>query len=321
MKINKLSIALLLTPLFVAGCSNDKKKYFEEERYEKMLYIVSDDKNIHELIYDLDGADNNIRNISIACSGTNPTTEAAELSLMEDDILFDQYNYTNFVEDESRFAIKMNENDYEVETENITYPVGAQHTLVPIKIEMSVIESLDPDKTYFIPVAIKESTPYSIVKMKGNALMRIQRKNKYTNTAIPVNYSISGYEGAGYFLITKTMVPLTKNQVRINIGARRLPAEPEKHPDFILKNTVIIEIAEDNSLTVKPYDPNSLEVETLSNTELHPGDGAYALYNNQLDPETTSFYLYYKFKLKSGGNWVEVREAIRLPIIDLEIDK
>ena len=317
MKINKLSIALLLTPLFVAGCSNDKKKYFEDERYVKMLYIVSDNNNIHELIYDLDGADNNIRNVSIACSGTNPTTEVANFSLMEDTILFDQYNYTNFVEDKSRFAIQMDEKDYEITTENITYPIGAPNTLVPIKIDMSVIENLDPDKTYFIPIAIKESSPFNIVKKKGNALMRIQRKNKYTNTAIPTNYNATGYEGAGYFVITKTLIPLTKNKVRINIGAKRLPAEPEKQPDFILKNTVVIEVAEDNSLTVKPYDPNSMEVETLSNTTLHPEDGAYALYNNRFDPKTTSFFVYYKYKLKSGGGWTEMREAIRLPIIDL----
>lgn len=317
MKINKLSIALLLAPLFVVGCSNDKKKFFEDERYEKMLYIVSDDKNIHELVYDLDGKDNNTRYISIACSGTNPTTEAAELSLKEDDILFDQYNYTNFVEDKSRFAIKMDTKDYEVKTENIIYPAGAQYTLVPIKIEMSVIESLNPDKTYFIPVAINNSSPYSVVKKKVNALMRVQRKNKYTNTATPVNYNTSGYEGIGYFSITKTMVPLTKNQVRINIGTKRLPAEPENQPEFILKNTVVIEVAEDNTLTVKPYDPISMEVETLSNTELHPGDGAYGLYTNKFDPKTTSFFVYYKYKLKSGGGWTEMREAIRLPIIDL----
>lgn len=318
MKINKLSIALFLALLFMAGCSNDKKKYFEDERYEKMLYIVSDDKNIHELIYDLDGKDNNIRNISIACSGTNPTVEAAELSLMEDTILLDQYNYINFVEDKSRFAIKMDEKDYEVATENITYPIGVQNALVPIKIELSVIESLSPDKTYFIPVAIKSSSPYDIVKKKGNALMRIQRKNKYTNTAILANYNTSGYEDTGYFTITKTMVPLTKNQVRINIGAKRLPTDPEKQPDFILKNTIVIEVAEDNLLTVKPYDSNSMEVETLSNTELHPGEGAYGLYNNQFDSTTTSFYVYYKYRLKNGGSWIEMREAIRLPIISLE---
>lgn len=317
MKINKLSIALFLAALLLVSCNDDKKKYFEEERYEKMLYIVSDDKNIHDLIYDLDGNDNHIRNISIACSGTNPTTETAQLSLTEDDILLDEYNYNNFVEDKSRFALKMNENDYELPTENITYPIGALNTLVPIKIEMSVIESLDPDKTYFIPIAIKSSNPYDVVKKKKNALMRIQKKNKYTNSAIPINYNTSGYEDTGFFTVTKTMIPLTKNQVRINIGARRLPAEPEKQPEFILKNTVIIEVAEDNSLTVKPYDPNTMEVETLSNTELHPEEGAYGLYANQFDPKTTSFFVYYKFKLKGTNNWIEMREAIRLPIIDL----
>lgn len=318
MKINKLSIILLFAPLFVAGCSNDKKKYFEDERYEKMLYIVSDEKNIHELIYDLDGKDNNIRNISIACSGTNPTTEVAELSLKEDDILFDQYNYTNFVEDQSRFAVKMDKKDYEVETENLIYPIGVQNALIPIKIEISTIESLNPDKTYFIPIAIKSSSPYGVVKKKQNALMRIQRKNKYTNSETPVDYNTSGYEGTGYFSITKKMIPLTKNKVRINIGTKRLPAEPEKQPEFILKNTVVLEVADDNSLTVKPYDPNSMEVEMLSNTELHPEDGAYELYNNRFDPKTTSFFIYYKYKIKSDNSWIEVREAIRLPIISLE---
>ena len=66
MKTYKISIlSLLLALLFLAGCS-DRKKFFEDERYEKMVYIVSDNNNIHNLVYDLDGKDGNIRNLSIA---------------------------------------------------------------------------------------------------------------------------------------------------------------------------------------------------------------------------------------------------------------
>ena len=66
MKTYSISIlSLLLALLFLAGCS-DRKKFFEDERYEKMVYIVSDNNNIHNLVYDLDGKDGNIRNLSIA---------------------------------------------------------------------------------------------------------------------------------------------------------------------------------------------------------------------------------------------------------------
>lgn len=61
-----------------------------------MVYIVSDNNNIHNLVYDLDGKDGNIRNLSIACSGTNPTEEPVTISLTEDTVLLDEYNYTNF---------------------------------------------------------------------------------------------------------------------------------------------------------------------------------------------------------------------------------
>lgn len=66
MKTYKISIVSILILLVLAGCS-DRKKYFEDERYEKMVYIVSDKDNIHNLVYDLDGKDNNIRYLSIAC--------------------------------------------------------------------------------------------------------------------------------------------------------------------------------------------------------------------------------------------------------------
>ena len=83
MKTYKISIlSLLLALLFLAGCS-DRKKFFEDERYEKMVYIVSDNNNIHNLVYDLDGKDGNIRNLSIACSGTNPTEEPVTISLQK----------------------------------------------------------------------------------------------------------------------------------------------------------------------------------------------------------------------------------------------
>lgn len=164
MKTYKISIlSLLLALLFLAGCS-DRKKFFEDERYEKMVYIVSDNNNIHNLIYDLDGKDGNIRNLSIACSGTNPTEEPVTISLTEDTVLLDEYNYTNFIEDYSRYALKMDPKDYAIESSTVTYPTGEPYTLVPIKIDISVIESLDPDKIYFIPIAIADATPYPIVK-------------------------------------------------------------------------------------------------------------------------------------------------------------
>ena len=317
MKTYKISIlSLLLALLFLAGCS-DRKKFFEDERYEKMVYIVSDNNNIHNLVYDLDGKDGNIRNLSIACSGTNPTEEPVTKSLTEDTVLLDEYNYTNFIEDYSRYALKMDPKDYAIESSTVTYPTGEPYTLVPIKIDISVIESLDPDKIYFIPIAIADATPYPIVKKKGNALLQIQKKNKYTSSAEPASYNASGYEGSGYFVITKTMVPLTKNRVRINIGTKRLPAEPENQPDFIKKNTIVIEVADDNSLTVEPYDPEEMEVETVDVKVAHPGDNAYALYNNRLDPTTTTFCVCYKYRLKTGS-WTEVREAIRLPVIVIE---
>ena len=164
MKTYSISIlSLLLALLFLAGCS-DRKKFFEDERYEKMVYIVSDN--------------NNIRNLSIACSGTNPTEEPATISLTEDTILLDQYNYTNFIEDYSRYALKMDPKDYAIESSTVTYPTGEPYTLVPIKIDISVIESLDPDKIYFIPIAIADATPYPIVKKKGNALLQFRRTCK-----------------------------------------------------------------------------------------------------------------------------------------------
>lgn len=318
MRIYNLTITLLIALFLLVGCNGDKKKFFEEERYEKMLYIVSDNDNIHNLVYDLDGSDHNIRNISIACSGTNPTTEVATLTLKEDIALFDKYNYVNFVEDESRFAIKMSQEDYTIESNTVTYPIGAQNTLVPVKIEMEVLEKLNPDKTYLIPMAIESSSPYITVKKKESGLMRIQRKNKYGNTAVPINYNVTGYEGSGYFVITKTLAPLTKNRVRMFIGTKKLPAEVEKQPEFILNSSVVIEIADDNTLTVKPYDSTIMQVETLDHEVVHPGDQAYSLYSNRLDTKMTTFYVYYKYSLDGGSSWEEIREAIRLPIISAE---
>lgn len=318
MRTYNLTVTLLITLLLLVGCNGDKKKFFEEERYEKMLYIVSDNDNIHELVYDLDGGDNHIRNISLACSGTNPTTEEATLTLREDLAIFDKYNYVNFVEDESRFAIKMPQEDYTIESNTVTYQVGALNTLVPVKIEMETLEKLNPDKTYLIPIAIESSFPYPTVKKKESGLMRIQRKNKYGNTAVPVDYNTSGYEGFGYFTITKTLVPLTKNKVRMFIGTKRLPAKVEEQPEFIPVSSVIIEVADDNTLTVKPYDSTQMKVETLDHKVEYPGDQSYALYNNRFESKTTTFCVFYKYSLDEGSSWTEVREAIRLPIKNAE---
>ena len=59
----------------------------------------------------------------------------------------------------------MDPKDYAIESSTVTYPTGEPYTLVPIKIDISVIESLDPDKIYFIPIAIADATPYPIVKL------------------------------------------------------------------------------------------------------------------------------------------------------------
>lgn len=157
-----------------------------------MVYIVSDNNNIHNLVYDLDGKDGNIRNLSIACSGTNPTEEPVTISLTEDTVLLDEYNYTNFIEDYSRYALKMDPKDYAIESSTVTYPTGEPYTLVPIKIDISVIESLDPDKIYFIPIAIADATPYPIVKRKEMHYYRYKRK---TNIPVPQNLQAIMHQG------------------------------------------------------------------------------------------------------------------------------
>ena len=193
---------------------------------------------------------------------------------------------------------------------------------LPSKIEWSnytyVMDKMQYGKLFLNNVIITVIGIVGIIIFSSMSAYIISRKkNKYTSSAEPASYNASGYEGSGYFVITKTMVPLTKNRVRINIGTKRLPAEPENQPDFIKKNTIVIEVADDNSLTVEPYDPEEMEVETVDVKVAHPGDNAYALYNNRLDPTTTTFCVCYKYRLKTGS-WTEVREAIRLPVIVIE---
>ena len=61
MKTYKIIILSMIVDIVVlAGCS-DRKKFFEDERYEKMVYNFSENNYILNLVYDLDVKDGLLR--------------------------------------------------------------------------------------------------------------------------------------------------------------------------------------------------------------------------------------------------------------------
>ncbi|MDR1864741.1 MAG: DUF4361 domain-containing protein [Bacteroidales bacterium] len=316
MKINKiiLSLASLAVVCFVSCSKND---VYDREMYKYVIYLLSEKDHTYTEAYSLNSEDT-VRYFSVGCGGSTPNEEEVTVVLEPDTELLGQYNKSNFDIDTASFAVILPQSRYEIASYTVVIPAHStdQYAKVPVKVRP---EGLSPDTIYFIPIAIKSVSKYEVHPDKYNLLYRVTIENDYAEQKNVTFYyqrgTIQGTSATAPRSLsgTKTVQPLTKNQVRMFAGDA-MQAATSTVAD-IKKHSIIVEIAEDNTLTVKPY--GSIEVELIPQANYN----IYTVTEGISGKDEYWFYLSYRYrtltKPAEGGNpaeyseWYTVRESLQ----------
>lgn len=306
--LSKTGIVLLSIALtgVMTGCSNGDE-YFADERYEKLVGIISDNDQIFHAVYDMTDADEFTKTLAIGVSGTNPIDKDVTINIEHDDDILSKYNYTKYMDETEKYAKEIPAGDYTIESYTIGISSSTdfhdQVAKLPIKIKASVFEQLSIDDVYFIPLRIESTSPYPVNPDKSNVLYQVYRKNKYASQKDDTYYNATGYIGSSYFTSEKRVQPLTSNTVRAYVGSKEFSSNDSK--ETIDASAMIITVNADNTVTMKPYSTDGgLKVTTLT-PATDPADpsGSYS-YGNRYDPEKKTFYLYYSYDTGSGESIV-----------------
>lgn len=298
---------IVVTGMF--SCQNGDE-FFAVERYEKMIYIISEkDNNIFTAEYELTGGGESVKTLPFAISGSNPIDKNVHLSVEYDPEMLYNYNNSNFLDETEKYAHELDSKDFELAMEYVDIKVGADPNYevgkLPIIIKENILERLSVDSTYFISLRIKEAEPYPVNEAKKNVLYRILKKNKYASQKKDTYYTSLGYIDDGYFSTSKKVMPLSYNSVRVYVGSEVFSNEDSEQ--MILNKAMKITVGADNKITISPYkEKSTVKVELLTPSD-DPNDNSYA-YRNEYKPEEMRFYLYYRYDI--GQGWKIVRELL-----------
>lgn len=293
----------------IVSCQNGDE-FFAVERYEKMIYIISEkDNNIFTAEYELTGTEEAVKTLPFAVSGSNPIDQDVHLTIEYDPDILQKYNETNFLDEMNKYARELSTKDYTMTTQSVEIKAGLDPDYevgkLPISIKEEVLAKLSVDSTYFISFRLKEAGPYPINAEKSNVLYRVYKKNAYASQKKDTYYNGMGYIDDGYFNTSKKVTPLAYNAIRAYVGAEVFSNEDTEQ--VILNKAMKITVDANNKVTVAPYRKEStLKVELLTPSD-DPDDNSYG-YRNEYKPDEMRFYLYYRYDI--GGGWKTVREML-----------
>ncbi|GAB1415747.1 DUF4361 domain-containing protein [Paludibacter sp.] len=322
-KIKFLFANLLLAFILLSGFTSCEEDIFNKELYEKIFSLLSDSEQVFNVVHPFEDGGSN-RNLSIYCSGTKSIDEDVTIEIeLDTDSLFKKYNEREHDLDSLSFAKKLDASRFQVASFTTTMKANQKdpYAAIPIKID---VNGLSPDSVYFIPLRIKSvSGNYKINPDKRNILYRpllenrfaSQNKTTYRSKGVEHKYRADGVKlETNYsedFGATKIVYPISKTKVRVTLRHNvSLSQNGLPNRDIIEKQSLIIEVDENNKLTFTPYNANKFLylIETLD-----PGDDIY--YNNEFRVENgrDCFFLNFRYKEKtgSGKRWFKITERLR----------
>lgn len=303
----RLSLKIFIACIVVFGFSScDSDSIYQEEQYKTLVYLLSGADNVYATSYTLN-EEEPVRYVSIGCGGSNSNEEDITITLEPNPDMLDRYNSLNY-NYESEYAKLLPADRYEIESYSVTLPANSDYHYARMPVKVRPL-GLSPDSIYFIPMRIKSVSRYDVNEDKSDVLFRVTIENDYAEQLVPTYYVKSGTMTNPITVLsgTKLVQPLDSNKVRMFIGNEiygTLTTEAD-----IERLSVVVQINEDNSLTVTPY--GSMEVEMLDNVN---GYNRYIPDLMQGTSKQRVFYLNFRFRLKQSNGtftgWREVEERL-----------
>jgi hypothetical protein len=301
LNILKILIALLL----VAGtyaCNRDE--LFTREQYKNQIALLSDDGyNIFQEEFDLSKGEA-VGYVTASCGGSHLITEDVRIDLEEDENLLYNYNKSNYDTDESKYALKLSDDRYDIDAYRIVVQAGQRTGGMPVRVRP---DGLSPDSIYFIPLKVKAFSAYEMHPDKTTVLYRILLKNYWATQKSATYYSLRGIRNSVTVMGTKQVFPVSARKVRVIAGNETFAA----NKNTIDATSIVIEVADEPdaageySVKITPW--KEIQVTQVDGDPSYPNvfkieDLGYAVYK--------TFLLRYDYVY--NGTTYQMQEELRL---------
>ena len=223
----------------LSSCNDDA--LFEKEMYKNVVALISSDYyNTFEEVVTLSPTGEEATGYIAACTGgTHSPKQDMVIGLEEDLTSLEFYNRSLYDVDEACYA--------------------TGRTMIRIRPE-----GLSPDSTYFVGLKATDISGVEINESKNTILYQILIKNDYATQGENVYYSMTGLADGMATAGNKKMFPLTHNSVRVIAGTESF----ESNVDHINKTAIILQVEENNHVTIKPY--KDIEVTQIDGDSKYP---------------------------------------------------
>lgn len=281
MNIRLLGVLALIGTM--VSCNDDA--IFEKEMYKNEVALISSDyHNTFQEVVHLTGEEI-IGYIAASVGGTHAPEKDMVIGLEEDPAPLALYNYSLYDADESLYARQLQPDKYEIADPRIQINAGERTGKSMIKLNP---DGLSPDSTYFISLRATDISGVELNPKKSTILYQIVLENNYASQAKSSLYTMTGMMDGMVTAANKQLFPLTHNSVRMIAGNETFVSTVEA----LEKNSVILEVAEDSTVTIKPY--GSIQVTQLDGDPKYPN---MFLVEEAYGQKTNVFLLSYEYTI------------------------
>lgn len=281
MNIRLLGVLALIGTM--VSCNDDA--IFEKEMHKNEVALISSDyHNTFQEVVHLTGEEI-IGYIAASVGGTHAPEKDMVIGLEEDPAPLALYNYSLYDADESLYARQLQPDKYEIADPRIQINAGERTGKSMIKLNP---DGLSPDSTYFISLRATDISGVELNPKKSTILYQIVLENNYASQAKSSLYTMTGMMDGMVTAANKQLFPLTHNSVRMIAGNETFVSTVEA----LEMNSVILEVAEDSTVTIKPY--GSIQVTQLDGDPKYPN---MFLVEEAYGQKTNVFLLSYEYTI------------------------
>ena len=278
--------SLAIGSLFVlTGCENTN--VWEEEQYIKQAYLVGIGEEGALVTRNVNYADESAETfVSVGTSGSLNPDGDIHCTLIEDPSGITSYNQKYKSSTEIQYQALPAAN-YNISSMNAVIRAGESYARIPVAIHP---EGLHCDSLYALPLKMESCKEYPVAQAETVVLFAIKTYNNYSGF-----YNYIGTNNGASFSLIRNAVAVNKNTIRIYYtGTEELARAKD--------TGLTITVNEDNSLTMKPYNADFIEVASI-NEEQPDYYGNYELADVYGGKKRQRFNFKYKYRFKGESKW------------------
>jgi len=166
-------LPLVILSILLVGC--DQESPMDKDLYPQKVYIVGAAYTVVDRDLNIGNLEDTI-SVSVAVSGSRPTTQDLTVTVGEQDSAVEVYSAKNLSSLVTQYR-KLADGIYSYPSDKVTIKAGQVYNTFPIHIKTS---SLHCDSLYMLPLKLTSTTAYTLTTTDTLALVRINLVNDYS---------------------------------------------------------------------------------------------------------------------------------------------